>query len=102
MPGPTKTPQRGHITDAPHNKSESANNGQEELPKVPLFGEKLQQEQSDTKTALRKLAGASFLNFSKRTIDESKTLLGNRYICRGGGAFIVAPSGQGKSVLVAQ
>jgi RecA-family ATPase len=84
----------------PIKKSETANNGQEEPPKVPPFGEKLRQEQSDT--ALRKLTGASFLNFSQRTIDESKTLLGNRYLCRGGGAFIVAPSGQGKSVLVAQ
>jgi hypothetical protein len=48
------------------------------------------------------LKGASFLDFSKRQIDESKTLLGNRYLCRGGGLFIVAPSGIGKSVLAAQ
>lgn len=31
-----------------------------------------------------------------------ETLLGNRWLCRGGGALIVAPSGQGKSVLTAQ
>jgi hypothetical protein len=50
----------------------------------------------------RKLKGASFLNFSERKIDESKTLLGDRYLCQGGGLFIVAPSGHGKSVLTAQ
>jgi RecA-family ATPase len=30
------------------------------------------------------------------------TLLGERYLCRGGGAFFVAPSGQGKSSLACQ
>ena len=50
----------------------------------------------------RKLRGASFLDFSGRAIDDSTTLLGNRYLCRGGGMFAVAPSGHGKSVLVAQ
>jgi hypothetical protein len=50
----------------------------------------------------RKLKGASFLDFSKREIDASKTLLGDRYLCRGGGAIFVAPSGHGKSVLAAQ
>jgi hypothetical protein len=53
-------------------------------------------------TIPRQLKGASFLDFSQRQIDESKTLLGNRYLCRGGGLFVVAPSGSGKSVLVAQ
>jgi hypothetical protein len=48
------------------------------------------------------LKGASFLDFSLRKIDHTQTLLGNRYLCRGGGLFIVAPSGHGKSVLVAQ
>jgi hypothetical protein len=53
-------------------------------------------------TIPRQLKGASFLDFSQREIDESKTLLGKRYLCRGGGLFIVAPSGHGKSVLAAQ
>jgi hypothetical protein len=50
----------------------------------------------------RKLQGASFLDLSQREIDESQTLLGDRYLCRGGGMFIVAPSGHGKSAIVAQ
>jgi hypothetical protein len=50
----------------------------------------------------RHLQGASLLNYSKRTINDKDTLLGNRYLCRGAGLFIVAPSGHGKSVLAAQ
>lgn len=50
----------------------------------------------------RELKGASILNFSQRKIDQSKTLLGNRYLCRYGGLFIVAPSGHGKSTLTVQ
>jgi hypothetical protein len=53
-------------------------------------------------TVPRKLRGASFLDYSMRAINAAKTLLGNRYLCRGGGLFIVAPSGLGKSVLTAQ
>jgi hypothetical protein len=55
----------------------------------------------DEKT-IRQLCGASLLKFSERQIDNSKTLLGNRYLCVGSGLFIVAPSGIGKSVLTAQ
>src|SRR6516225_3752685 len=51
---------------------------------------------------VRKLCGSSFLQFSQRPIDQSKTLLGNRYLCVGGGLFIVAPAGIGKSVFTAQ
>jgi AAA domain len=50
----------------------------------------------------RKLQGSSFLKHSQRAINEKDTLLGVRYLCRGGGMFIVAPSGHGKSTLVAQ
>jgi hypothetical protein len=50
----------------------------------------------------RKLRGASILQFSKRAIDSSKTLLGNRWLSRCCGGFIVAPSGHGKSTLVIQ
>lgn len=34
-----------------------------------------------------------------RSIDEGQTLLGNRFLCRGGGLFLVGPSGVGKSTL---
>jgi DnaB-like helicase N terminal domain/AAA domain len=53
-------------------------------------------------TAARKLTGASFLDLSRRPINHADTLLGDRYLCRGGGLFIVGPSGQGKSVLESQ
>jgi hypothetical protein len=33
---------------------------------------------------------------------KSQTLLGDRYLCRGGGAFIIAPSGMGKSTMSLQ
>jgi AAA domain len=48
------------------------------------------------------LAGASLLELSKRTIPADKTLLGNRWLCSGGGAMIVGPSGIGKSTLAVQ
>jgi len=50
----------------------------------------------------RKLRGQSLYKYSQREIDHTNTLLANRYLCRGGGLFIVAPSGHGKSVLTAQ
>jgi RecA-family ATPase len=50
----------------------------------------------------RQLVGRSFVKYSHMTIPAEETLLGNRWLCRGGGALIVAPSGQGKSVLTAQ
>jgi AAA domain/Bifunctional DNA primase/polymerase, N-terminal len=50
----------------------------------------------------RLLRGASILQFSKRAIDPSKTLLGNRWLSRCCGGFVVAPSGHGKSTLVIQ
>ncbi len=48
------------------------------------------------------LKGASLLDYSKRKINDDDTLLGNRYLCRGGGMFIFAPSGIGKSVIAVQ
>jgi hypothetical protein len=66
------------------------------------FSEKLERENGDSDAPLRELRGASFLDFAKRKIDESKTLLGKRYLCRGGGMFAIAPSGSGKSVFAAQ
>jgi hypothetical protein len=50
----------------------------------------------------RQLVGRSFVEYSQMAIPAEETLLGNRWLCRGGGALIVAPSGQGKSVLTAQ
>lgn len=43
--------------------------------------------------AKRKLKGDSILDFAIATIDNSKTLLGDRWLCRHGGALLVAPSG---------
>jgi len=52
--------------------------------------------------APRKLAGASPIDYARREIPEEEILLGNRYLCRGGGLIIAAPSGCGKSVLAVQ
>jgi hypothetical protein len=49
----------------------------------------------------RQLSGGSFVQYAQMEIPPEETLLGNRWLCRGGGALIVAPSGQGKSVLTA-
>jgi hypothetical protein len=46
--------------------------------------------------------GASLLEYSQREINHSDTLLGNRWLCRGGGAVIVGSSGIGKSTLAIQ
>jgi RecA-family ATPase len=49
----------------------------------------------------RAMIGGSILDYANAPIDDSATLLGNRYLCRCGGMFIVAPSGKGKSSLAA-
>jgi hypothetical protein len=46
--------------------------------------------------------GHSLAWYANQLIDHEQTLLGNRYLCRGGGMFIVAPSGMGKSTLSLQ
>jgi hypothetical protein len=46
--------------------------------------------------------GRSLVWYANQPIDHEKTLLGNRYLCRGGGMFVVAPSGMGKSTLSIQ
>jgi len=71
-------------------------------PQTIPFKPVMDNQSGDSDGPPRQLSGASFLDFSRRQIDDSKTLLGNRYLCRGGGLFIVAPSGHGKSVLTAQ
>jgi RecA-family ATPase len=54
------------------------------------------------KLIARPMVGGSILDYANAEIDDSATLLGDRYLCRGGGMFIVAPSGQGKSSLAVQ
>jgi hypothetical protein len=46
--------------------------------------------------------GHSLIWYAHNPIDHTQTLLGNRYLCCGGGMFVVAPSGLGKSVLSIQ
>jgi RecA-family ATPase len=46
--------------------------------------------------------GRSLAWYAQQPIDCEQTLLGNRYLCRGGGAFIIAPSGMGKSTMSLQ
>lgn len=41
--------------------------------------------------------GQSLAAFAKKTVDASKTLLGDRFLCVGGGAAMIGPSGVGKS-----
>lgn len=43
--------------------------------------------------------GADIRSLSRKKIDNYKTILGKRYLCRGGGMWIIAPSGLGKSTL---
>jgi hypothetical protein len=46
--------------------------------------------------------GQSIAWFADHPIDHSQTLLAARYLCRGGGMFVVAPSGMGKSTFSLQ
>lgn len=51
----------------------------------------------------RLMAGSkSLMDHAKAEIDHSKTLLGNRYLCRAGGALWIGSSGQGKSSSLTQ
>lgn len=50
----------------------------------------------------RHLTGGSIIDYANRDIDLSVNLLGNRWLSRKSGGFIVAPSGHGKSSLVMQ
>jgi RecA-family ATPase len=50
----------------------------------------------------REMVGGSVLDYANAPINNEATLLGDRYLCRGAGMFIVAPSGQGKSSLAVQ
>jgi hypothetical protein len=55
--------------------------------------------QCNRKTTTR---GASLLDLARRDINHTHTLLGKRWLCVGGGAMIVGPSGIGKSTLSVQ
>jgi hypothetical protein len=56
----------------------------------------------DYKKARRAMRGASIVTYAERKIDNSKSLLGNRWLSIEQGAFIIAPSGHGKSTWVIQ
>jgi hypothetical protein len=56
----------------------------------------------DYKKARRAMRGASIVTYAERKIDNSKSLLGNRWLSIEQGAFVIAPSGHGKSTLVIQ
>jgi hypothetical protein len=67
-----------------------------------MYGQNSQEADQSEKRTPRKLTGKSIIEFAERKIDESKNLLGNRWLSRLCGGFIVAPSGHGKSSLVIQ
>jgi hypothetical protein len=48
------------------------------------------------------VAGKSLTDYAEQTVDEGKTLLGNRYLCKEGGLLFVGPSGIGKSTAAVQ
>lgn len=48
------------------------------------------------------VGGKSLTHFSEQTVDEGKTLLGGRYLCKEGGLLFVGPSGIGKSTAAVQ
>jgi hypothetical protein len=70
-----------------------------ELHKRLQTGSGSQQTQGQQHQTPRKLSGASIWTYSKRQIDWSQNLIGSRWLSRQQGAFIVAPSGHGKSTL---
>jgi len=74
---------RARYTDA---ETDNSQNGQDDL--------------NDKKSRFR--TGHSLAWYATQVIDESETLLGNRYLCRGGGMFVIAPSGMGKSTMSLQ
>jgi hypothetical protein len=69
----------------------------ESYPKAPEIN-----GSGEPKREQRKLKGRLLAEYVGKPINEGDTLLGNRYLCRGGGMFIVAPSGIGKRVFSIQ
>jgi RecA-family ATPase len=60
------------------------------------------QDVPNTQETTRKLRGCPLAQLVNKTPNEADTLLCKRYLCRGGGLLVVAPSGHGKSVLSMQ
>jgi hypothetical protein len=61
------------------------------------------QVEQETQRAEPKFAeGHSIAWYTKQPINHEDTLLGERYLCRTGGMFVVAPSGMGKSTFSIQ
>lgn len=48
-------------------------------------------------TVGEEIAGKSIIDLADVVVSDDETLLGNRYLCRGGGMLYVGPSGVGKS-----
>jgi len=67
-----------------------------------LTGDLFPDQEINDQEINREMVGGSILDFANAPVDTSATLLGDRYLCRGGGMFVVAPSGQGKSSLSCQ
>jgi hypothetical protein len=57
---------------------------------------------NDGNNELRLFRGASILDYAGREIDMSQSVLGNRWLSRQRGAFVIAPSGHGKSSFTIQ
>lgn len=70
--------------------------------KLRLAKEQTAQRMLEEQRVRRSLTGGSLVHYANGEIDFSVNLLGNRWLSRKTGAFIVAPSGHGKSTLVAQ
>jgi AAA domain len=59
-------------------------------------------QEENQKPKGRALTGGSIVSFANTPVDHTQTLLGTRYLCVGGGMFVVAQSGAGKSSLAIQ
>ena len=56
-------------------------------------------EKGRTESSIDRIEVIQASDLITREIDDSQTLLGNRYLCRGKGMFLVGPSGVGKSTM---
>jgi hypothetical protein len=71
-------------------------------PKPDSQSSRQQAHEEKQPRELRKLCGASIIDYAQRNIDMSQSLLGNRWLSRKRGAFVIAPSGHGKSSFAIQ
>jgi hypothetical protein len=91
--------------DLLHKLADSIKDTTHKKPRGHLLGDTPRDEkdaQDAEQAAEREMTGGSILDFANAPVDTTATLLGDRYLCRGGGMFVVAPSGQGKSSLSCQ